>query len=233
MKAQDVREVKSSVRWRRGAALLLVCTAACTVKTGSGSLKGFAQSSNKTLVEITDTEGRPWKILSADAASFSTYVVLNPSSRVDLTATVFADRTGARNAVVRVDANEKEDVLAVLDKKFLTGLTNQTEAYKNWAAKEAIFTYGAVQVTSTLDVKDGSLGAGTASAEGGKIVVQLAPVACHCYDRPSCSTTTDPVTAECINRVCDFLNCIFSGTGSSCGDQLATATTACNLATHP
>ncbi len=233
MKAQDARESILSVRWRRGAALMLVFAAACSVKTGSGSLKQFAQSGNRTLVEVTDKEGRPWKILSAHAGSFSAYVVLNPSSRVDLTATVFADRNGARQAVVRVDTDEKEDVLAVLDKKFLTGLTNPTEAYRNWAAQEAIFTYGAVQETSTVDVKGGSLGAGTASAEGGKIVVQLAPVACHCYDNPSCYVTTDPVSAECVNRACDFINCVFSGTRSPCGTELSTAQAACSLASHP
>jgi hypothetical protein len=192
MEAQDVREVKSPVRWRRGAVLVLVCAAACSVKTGRGSLKGFAQSDNKKLVEVTDREGRPWKILSAHAGKFSTYVVLNPSSRVDLAATVFADRTGAQHAVVRVDANEKEDVLAVLDKKFLTGLANPTDAYRNWAAQEAMFTYGAVQETSTLDVKGGSLGSGTASVEGGKIVVQLAPIASTATKTPVAPSRPTP-----------------------------------------
>lgn len=223
----------SDARWSAGSrlvtAFLLICAAACSTacstKKSNGSLQRFVQSGNITLVEITGREGRSWKVLSASGSSIRGYAVLDSNGRVALIASVSADNTGARHAAVRVDAHEKEAVLAVLDKGFLTDVANQTESYKEWAVKEAVFG-GAVHDTVTIDAKSGSLGAGTVSVQGGGIVTKL-QVNCSCETNVQCWGSGDPGKADCWNRICTWFNCVFGGGGGNCGELLTTAQTGC------
>jgi hypothetical protein len=194
-------------------------------------LKGFAQQGQQTVVELTDKEGGSWKIQTVETPKVTTYSVISSSGQVEIMAAAFGD--GAKHAVVFVDSTEKEKVLAVLDKKFLSGLTNVSDEYKKWVEKNAVFTYGGVQETLTIDARKGGLGSTNIGVEGGKIVGRANQITCNCetlLGSYRCGQLLSPITA-CINAVCNLVNCI-SGipSGASCAGLGEVARVACNNA---
>ena len=144
-------------------------------------------------------------------------------------AAVFGD--GAKHAVVFVDSTEKEEVLAVLDKKFLSGLTNASDEYKKWVEKNAVFTYGGVQETLTIDARKGGLGSTNIGVEGGKIVGQVNQISCDCLTLATSLNCGFSPIKKCIDAVCNLVNCI-SGipSGASCAGLGEVARVACNNA---
>jgi len=64
----------------------------------------------------------------------------------------------------------------VLDKKFLSNLTNPSDAYRKWLEKNAVFTHGGVQETHTIDVKQAGLGSSDIRVEGGAIVGRFSSI---------------------------------------------------------
>src|SRR5215472_17889823 len=108
--------------WLLGVALNLALYAnGCSTNKATGSMRSFTQSGKKTLVEVVDKEAQSWKLLSVDASSVTTYFIVNAKNKIDLIATTFKDNGGTQHAVVLVDSSEKEESLAVLDRKFLMG----------------------------------------------------------------------------------------------------------------
>ena len=73
-------------------------------------------------------------------------------------ATAFEDSARLKHAVVFVDETEKEEALAVLDRKFLSSVANASDPYRRWVDKHAVFTYGSVQDTRRIEMKKGGLG---------------------------------------------------------------------------
>jgi hypothetical protein len=63
---------------------------------------------------------------------------------------VFVDSTGRRKALVFVDSAQKEDALAILDKRFLSAIAHQSDAYRKWFDKYAVFSYGTTEKTSPM-----------------------------------------------------------------------------------
>ncbi|MGO9272312.1 MAG: hypothetical protein ACLQOO_19135 [Terriglobia bacterium] len=190
-------------------------------------MENFAQGGQQTLFEVIDKEGRAWKIDSVESDNATAYSVISPSGRIDIMATAFNGAAGAQHAVILVDSAEKEEALAVLDKKFLSGLTNQSDAYRKWLDKNAVFTYGGVQETRTLDVKQGGLGSSDIRVEGGAIVGKLVYLPCHCTEVGlTCTILPEPDQA-CVNKCCDYVNCILGG--GTCGEELSTAAAACSF----
>lgn len=213
--------------------LLALCANACSSRKNTGSMKSFTQSGKQTLIQVADKNGHTWSLLSVDAASITAYLVMNSNNQVDLVASAFTDKAGAQHAVVFVDSGEKEEALAILDRKFLMGVANSTGAYRKWAEQKVVFTYGGVQETRRIDLKKGGLGAGNIRVDGGKIVAQIAQANCHCYDAAlACVGLPSPIIA-CINKICDVINCtinVINGSASDCNQEGADAKTTCELA---
>src|SRR5262249_58062612 len=145
---------------RRYLATLLVafCASACSGTKHVNSLQGFKQDGQRTLFEVTDKGGVSGKVASVELPSLTTYFVISSDGRVDVIATAFEDRLHAKHAVVFADSTEKEEALAVLDQKFLSGVANASEPYRKWLEKNAGFTYGTVQDTRRIDTVKGGLG---------------------------------------------------------------------------
>jgi len=196
-------------------------------------MRSFTQSGKKTLVEVVDKEAQSWKLLSVDASSVTTYFIVNAKNKIDLIATTFKDNGGTQHAVVLVDSSEKEESLAVLDRKFLMGVGNSTEAYRKWTEEKADFTFGSVQETRTIDFKKGGLGTGNIRVDGGTIVAQMNSVNCHCYELAgACAGLPSPVIA-CVNKICDLVNCVIAisnGTRSECNQEGSDAQQTCSIA---
>jgi len=57
--------------------------------------------------------------------------------------------------LVFVDSAQKEDALAILDKRFLSDVAHQSDAYRKWFDKYAVFSYGSTEKTESFDVSRG------------------------------------------------------------------------------
>ena len=216
--------------------LAAILASACSAKKHTGSLKSFVQSDRKTLVEVIDGEGRAWKLLSVAMKNNTVYFIVNANNRVDLVASVFTDKTGFEHGVVYVGLTDKEEVLSVLDKKFLMGVGNTTEAYKRWVEQKADFAYGSVQDTSITGLKTELLTTGNIQLEGDSIVVRLAAWPCHCTELfPNIACGSPKM--QCMDKQCDFINCainylngITNPSDPDCSNALSDANATCYAA---
>lgn len=212
---------------------MLILPGGCSAKHDRSSLTEFAQRGPVTLVELRDSDGRRWKILSAETGKVTAYWVITEAGKIDIVATALPAHDGPRNAVLYVDSGEKEDALAILDRKFLLSLQDSSDAYKKWSSSKAIFTYGSLGQTRMIDIQPGGLGTTNIGTKGGQITGQLAHGSCHCYEMGlACAGQPSPVIA-CVNSVCDLLNCIvdiINGVRSECNGETATAQSTCSLA---
>ena len=216
-----------------GILLIALCASGCRGTKQVDSLQKFVQDGQRTLFEVTDKGGRSWKIGSVKAASVTSYFVVSSDGRVNIIATAFDDSLGAKHAVVFVDPTDKEEALAVLDRKFLSGLGNASDPYRRWLDENSVFTYGSVQDTHRFDVEKGRLGSSNIRVEGNAIVGLMNDIACHCSDRPLFCHAYPSSFVACFNKVCDYVNCnvgIINGSGSNCAQEASDAITTCQVA---
>jgi hypothetical protein len=215
--------------WHLSVAVIAVlCAMACSTKRRPNSLTGFAQRGQQTLVEVIDRDGQSWKVSSVESGGVTGYFVLSSNGQIDIIAITFLDRGGARHAVVYADSAEKDKALAVLDNRFLAGLTNPSDNYKKWLEKNAVFTWGGEQ-TRRIDVKPGGLGSSDLRIEGDSIVGRMKQARCHCYDfAQACISVPTPWQA-CLNALCDLINCLIA-TNTGCSQEASAARSACEVA---
>jgi len=217
-----------------GILLIALCASGCTRTKQVDSLQKFAQNGPRTLFEVTDKEGKSWRVGSVEAPGMTTYFVISSDGRINIMATAFDDSLGAKHAVVLVDPRNKEEALAVLDRKFLSGVGNASEAYRKWLDQKAVFTYGSVQETRRFDAGKG-LGSTDIRVEGTSVVGLMKHFDCQCSDvlgGVACSSLGHPLIA-CIDKVCDFENClvdIINGDKSGCAQEANDAQTICEVA---
>jgi hypothetical protein len=215
------------------AMLIAMLAVGCLPKHEENMLKAFAQRGHATVFELTDRNGRAWKVVSGEGSKITTYWVINSSGQIDIIDVPLPVRDGTTSAVVYVDSSEKEEALAVLDKKFLSALSNPSDGYRQWLSTKAIFTYGALQQTRMIDVKPGGLGTTSIGTKGGQITGLLSHSPCHCYELPgSCGGLPSPFI-PCVNSICDVVNCtidVINGKSTGCNGDVAKAQTACSLA---
>jgi hypothetical protein len=233
MKTVSTRSVSVSRHIHRVIALLALCASACAGTKHVSSLQSFAQHGQRTLFEVIDGRGRSWKVGSVETPSATTYLVVSDGGRVSIIGTTFSDRLGGRHAVVFVDSAEKEEALAVLDRKFLAGVANASDPYKKWLDKSEPFTYGSAPHTRRIDMEAGGLGSSDIRVEGNAIVGSIKDAKCHCYQMgPACATLPTPWQA-CLNKICDFANCIIgaiNGNDTDCAQEGSDARMTCQLA---
>jgi hypothetical protein len=224
--------VASQNTWAAGIAMLLLSVTACHMKQ-TASMTSFLQSDKKTLVEVRDRESHSWKILTVSSPNTTAYLLVNSENRVDLIASAFVDKAGVKHALVFVDENDKQEALAILDRKFLLGVSGASDEYRKWAEQNVIFTYGSAQVTRTMDLKRGGFGGANIRVDGGKIIAQINEANCHCYQLAmSCAGLPSPYIA-CVNKFCDLVNCVIgvlNGSGHDCQQEGSDAKTTCELA---
>jgi hypothetical protein len=223
--------VSSPAYYLLGLAMLLLL-GGCSAKHDRSSLTDFAQRGPVTLVELRDNDGRQWKILSAESGKGTAYWVITEAGKIDILAAALPSHEGPGNAVVYVDSGEKEDALAILDRKFLSSLQDSSDAYKKWLSSKAIFTYGSVAQTRMIDFKPGGLGTTNIGTKGGQITGQLAHGSCSCSAIGLACTTGDPVAQQCTNDICDWLNCvvdIINGVRSECNGEAFAVQSFCHL----
>jgi len=197
-----------------------------------GSLTNLAQRGPQFLIDVTDKEGRAWKIDTVETPKATTSFVIDSTGKVVLTAAVFADSTGRRKSLVFVDSAQKEDALAILDKRFLSDVAHQSDAYRKWFDKYAVFSYGSTEKTESFDVSRG-LGSSTVHGEGATIVGQIKDAKCHCQEMGlTCVVLPSPMIA-CLNKFCDLVNCVIgviNGSGSDCQQEGIDAKQTCEIA---
>jgi hypothetical protein len=191
------------------------------------------QDGQRTLLEVTDKAGRSWKVGSVEGKDVTTYFVVNSGGQVDIMGTAFDDRLRAKHAIVYVDSSEKEEALAVLDRKFLSGVSNASEPYRNWLNRNAVFTYGSVNHTRRIDIDKGGLGLSDIRVEEGVIVGRIKDVRCHCSDMAQACIVLPSPWIACVNKICDLINCtigVINGDLSDCSQENSDAQTTCELA---
>ena len=214
-----------------GILLVALCVSGCTGTKQVDSLQKFAQNGQRTLFEVTDKGGRFWKVGSVKAPGITAYFVVNSDGRVNVVATAFDDRLGAKHAIVFVDPTDKEEALAVLDRKFLSGVGNASDAYRKWVDQDVIFTYGSVQDTRRFDMGKGGLGTTDIGVAGNTIAGLMKNVDCHCDDPGMFNACQQHQRFEgCINKICDYVNCvvgIINGSGSNCANEAFAAVAIC------
>jgi hypothetical protein len=213
--------------------LLALCSSGCPGTQGSvNSLQSFAQSSQRTLIEVTDKGGRSWKVGSVEAANITAYFVISSEGRVATFAAVFNDHARGKHAVVLVDSTEKEG-LTVLDRKFLSGVANASDRYREWLDKSAIFTGVSIENTRRIDLEKGGLGSSDIRVERNAIVGRIKDAKCHCDEMGTACGATLSTMRACVNKICDVINCInalFNGERSECNREGSEAGAACDLA---
>lgn len=186
-------------------------------------------SGSLTLFEVRAKEGKSWKIASFESHNTTTYFVINSGGQVAIVATTFDDGPGGRHAVVLVDSAEKEEAMAVLDKKFLSSLNNASDEYRKWQEKNAVFSYGGVQETRTIDSKEGGLGSSSLGIDGNTIVGRVNQISCHCGE--IFCPPHNSLAIACINKVCDLINCIIkviNGESTNCDQEGSEASQFCS-----
>jgi len=222
-------------KWYLTILLVTLYASGCRGTKQVDTLQKFAQDGQRTLLEVTDKGGRAWRVGSVAAPGIATYFVISSGGRIDIIATAFDDRRGAKHAIVFVDPANKEEALAVLDRKFLSGIGNASEPYKKWLDQNAVFTYGSVQDTRRFDLKNG-LGSSDIRVEGNAIVGRMNGVPCHCDDSVPMGLVCSgagTAFAHCFTALCDWINClvdVINGDKPGCAQQASDARTICELA---
>lgn len=200
----------------------------------ANSLRRYVQDGKRTLFEVTDKEGRSWKVGSVEASKTTAYFVISGDGRVAIVSSVFVDRRRARHAIVFVDPTEQEEALAVLDRKFLSGVANTSAPYGKWLKKHAVFTLGSVENTRRIEMKKRGLGSSDVRIEENAIVGRfLNPVKCHCWEMGNWCQQYGSDGRKCLNKVCDFINCtidIINGVRSECGGEASDMIDICRAA---
>jgi hypothetical protein len=214
-------------------ALLVLCASACSGIKRVSSLQKFAREGQRTLFEVIDEGGRSWKVGSVETPSATTYLVVSDGGHVSIVGTAFSDRLGGKHAVVFVDSAEKEEALAVLDRKFLLGVANASDPYQKWLGKSEPFTYGSLPHTRRIDMEAGGLGSSDIRVEGNAIAGRIKENKCHCYEMAQvCAALPSPWIA-CINKLCDLINCsigVINGGNGDCAQEGSDAQMTCQLA---
>jgi len=216
------------------AAAIVLALSGCSSAQKGSSLKNFVQDGQKSLAEVTDSNGYPWKILTVETAAGTTIFVYNATGQRDVAAVAYKDSNGVPNAYVLVDPGAKEGVLAVLDKKFLSALNGRSEAFDAWVKKSVGLTYGGASITTRMETKAGELGSGQVQVIGGKITVDERsnpqPLPCYCQDGGGgCGNS---VQHKCVTALCDLMNCVnqavHTGVGT-CGGEATNVRETCAL----
>jgi hypothetical protein len=198
-------------------------------------MRNFGQDGQKSLAEVTDSDGRLWRILTMASGDVTTFFVYHSAGQIDIAAAAYRDRAGASHAFVSVDSAEKEAALGVLDRKFLSGLTGRSERFDGWVKTSVFLTHGGADETTRVETKPGGMGSGSVHVQGGGIVVDERknpqPISCSCQDTGGAGCG-DTARHKCINALCDLINCvnrvIYTGAGS-CGGEANTAINTCSL----
>ena len=196
------------------------------------TLKHFHQSGRQTLIEVTDKKGGSWKIHSVAFDNVKTLSVFKQSGQAGAMAFIFPDSAKASNAVLFTDVAFKGRGSSLLQKEFLSNVTNASREYRNWVNQFAVFTdVGGGPKTHTIEVRAGALGSADVRVEDDKIVGLWTDQKCHCGEIP-CSPFMSSVGIDCINRLCDLANCIgrgFERLEVNCGNEAAEARLVCEL----
>lgn len=192
---------------------------ACAHTPQPNSLARFTEDGTETLAEITSSNSAPWKLLTRETGALTTLFIYDSSGRIAIAAGAVPRPSGPAQATIFADPGEKDAALALLDRKYLSSLSGRTAAFDAWLSKTAPFTD---EKANRLDVKPGALGTGIVTIDGAHIVVRQ-------HNEIGCNTTG---THDCVNAVCDFINCIFRGTGP-CQGEAFKAQEACQTASAP
>ena len=145
------------------------------------TLKHFQQSGKQTLIEVTDSKGRSWKVHSTAVGAVKTVAVFNKKGQVGAAALILGDSAQTNKAILFTDATFKGRASSLLQKDFLSTVTNGSRDYSGWVNQFAAFE------TRTINMTGGALGSGNVRFEGDKIVGLWKDLKCHCHDGPFCS----------------------------------------------
>jgi hypothetical protein len=215
--------------------LVLLLATGCSPDQQVNTLTGFAQRGEHALAELTDHEGRAWKVGSMRSNGVTVYFVINSNNRVDVLAGVF-DGSKGKHAVVWVDTQTRNEALAVLDKTFLSRVSNPSPAYTTWLEEIAIFTNGTVASTRTIEMPEGVLGPADVRIDADKIVARMRHFDCFCQAENDTSSPCRGLASDvkkCSNKLCDLANClvdVINGEATNCGAEADAAKAMCAAA---
>jgi hypothetical protein len=217
-------------RWFLISALgFALCGCGGQAEKKADSLKSFTQIGPRSLSEFIDKQGQLWQVASVEEENLIGEFILNSAGQVDLIAIAYTDKIGLKNAVILLDSSEKEAALAVLDKRFLSGVSPRSNEYENWLKKTASFSYGGAQTTRMIDIEQGKLGKGTVHLDGGKFAMKIDHANCACVT-VACGLLPLP-NQECAKKLCDVINCVIDFLNGDrqigCGVENAVAQQTC------
>ncbi len=194
---------------------------------------GFVVDGERVVAEVTNKEGKIWKIGSAKTPLTTSYFVIETDGPLDLIVTSFEDSLGRPHAIAFADKSAKEKALAIFDHRFLAGVADASDPFKQWVEEHKDVLSGKTKLERVMDTEKGGLGTGDIRIDNDKIIGRIKAAKCHCYEMPMSCAGLPSTFIACINDICDVINCtidILNGSGSNCGQEGATAQTSCELA---